>query len=161
MYFIKIDNFINNDQKKRKILYNSYFWDKWIGEQDFDIDFLNKIFCNYNNYNIVFMCKNLSKNINSIIGIMVYKKLYTTNNKNCYELSLIAKQKNSIYKKIGEKYIEYLKNHFKNCNFVLIDDSEILNYYSKLGFTKLKNLKLVKYKNILNTYKNEIYELIF
>ena len=44
MYFIKIDNFINNDQKKRKILYNPYFWDKWIGEEDFDIDFFKQNF---------------------------------------------------------------------------------------------------------------------
>jgi hypothetical protein len=159
MYFISYNNFIKNNKnnKNKSILNNPYYWNNWIGNEIFDMDYLKTIFSNCIENEMIFLTTNLSKNINSIIGICVLKKLKY---KNYYELKLISKKYKSLHKHIGKKFTNYLKQHYINKKFILIDDSEINNYYKNLGYKKVNNIiKLSIYQQLLNTKKNKIYYL--
>tara|TARA_Y100001980_G_C14528682_1_gene304409 strand:- start:479 stop:970 length:492 start_codon:yes stop_codon:yes gene_type:complete len=155
MFIVKLEHFIN---EKNKDILKSNFWDKWIGKNEFSNSYLSELLEHDKNLNFTYswllLCKDLSYKRNSIVGIMVYKKFKYTN---IYEISLLAKKKNSKYKNIGKKFTRYLKKYFNNKIIILIDDSEIPNYYEKLGYKKLYGSEKKEYKLLLNTSKNNIY----
>ena len=120
------------------------YWDKWIGEGDMDYDFLKKHF--QANHHVLIL-ENTDK---SIEGILLYNTVQCSN---IYRIFLIAKPWYSIEKGIGKMFIDYFQEHFQG-KFILSDDSQIPNYYEKLGFTKNNSCY---YKFLLNNYRHPIY----
>ena len=101
--------------------------------QQFDYDYLEEQFdtshskFNKNNqYLLIIFNKEL-------IGVTVYRKLTLVP---VYKICLLAKKKDCQQSGIGRFVFDYLESKLKRGYFILVDDSGIPNYYSKLGFQR-------------------------
>lgn len=136
--------------KNYKAIYNADFWNKFIGDKEFCIEFLNKTF-SYKRQQYFLL---IDEMYNNIEAILVYEKIPK---KSIYKIILLAKHKNCIIKGVGKKFIRFLKQNIPRSILILIDDSGIPNYYEKLGFTLCNNL----IKKLLEpTNKNCYYKVI-
>ena len=142
-------NILRNDIK---------FWDKWLGENTFDYDFLEETFKSTENNILLCFQKNLSNIYNvkiNLEGIIIFN-----NHQNLfYNLILIAKRFNSRLKWVGRNMLRKLNSLLLyNLDFVefliLTDVSDIPNYYNKLGFTLTDNQYLRK---IIDNTEDDLY----
>lgn len=118
-------------QKYFKQVPNVKYWDNFIGNGVFNYDYLSSFF-NSNNKNLVYL---LGLHDNKPVGIFIYEKLKHTN---IYKVYLIAKKQNTECKGVGKAFFSYFELFIKKGTIVLIDDSDIPDYYNKLGF-KISN----------------------
>ena len=150
--FINLDNYCYKYNIARRLLYDISFWDIMLGEGCFDLDFLKEEFQNEKNKIVIGYDNNKSK-INNIEGVLIYKKV---KNKNLYIIGLMAKKYESKYYWYGKKVLKFLKTTLKpKSSIILLDDTDIPNYYIKLGFI-LKNKK--KYRKIMDNDHYDIYK---
>lgn len=112
---------------------NTDYWNQFIGDGEFDYDYLEEQFesshpkFNKNNqYLLIIFNKEL-------IGITVYRKLTYVP---IYKICLLAKKKNCQQSGIGRLVFNYLESTLRRGYFILVDDSRIPHYYSKLGFKR-------------------------
>ena len=125
-------NILRNDIK---------FWDKWLGENTFDYDFLEETFKSTENNILLCFQKNLSNIYNvkiNLEGIIIF---------------------NSRLKWVGRNMLRKLNSLLLyNLDFVefliLTDVSDIPNYYNKLGFTLTDNQYLRK---IIDNTEDDLY----
>lgn len=148
-------SFMNDDWK---------YWDKFIGEKIFNESYLRKLFDPSNRY-----YKHHHQTLTQYIiidkglccGVCIVRHIPCTM---IFNILLIAKEKESRYKKIGKTFIDHLcKTLPEGSTLILADDSEIPNYYTKLGFTRsygLLNIYMLEYKHFTYykkiSYKNKI-----
>lgn len=112
---------------------DSDYWDKFIGIGKFDFEYLREQFDpshpkfnKKNQYLLILFNQQL-------IGITIYRKIkYIT----IYKINLLAKKEHCQYKGVGKFVFNYLETELQKGCLILIDDSGIPNYYSKLGFKK-------------------------
>ena len=145
-------------QKYFKQVPNVKYWDNFIGNGVFNYDYLSSFFNNNNNN---FVCL-LGLHENKPVGIFIYEKLKHTN---IYKVYLVAKKQDTECKGVGKAFFSYFELFIKKGTIVLIDDSDIPNYYNKLGF-KISNgfvnclfckfNKVGYYKKIKNKYYKNI-----
>ena len=105
-------------------LYDINYWDQWIGTGIFDYHYLKKVFSNKNHIVLTYEDK----------GVLVYKKIPWTNK---YKILLLAKKGGVQEKGIGKTFMRYLEIVLKGNILILSDDTDIPNYYEKLGFSKI------------------------
>lgn len=123
------------------------FWDQWIGEDEIDYRYLSKHINNNHKTLILIDSKN------TIEGVLIYDQVWCSN---IYRIYLIAKRNNSTLKGVGKEFIQYFGDHFHG-RIILSDDSEIPNYYEKLGFSKDESYY---YKYLLNDWDFPLYTKI-
>ena len=118
-------------QKYFQELPNAKYWNNFIGNNVFNYDYLSSFF-NDSNRNLIHL---LALHDDKPVGIFIYEKLKHTN---IYKVYLIAKKKNTECKGVGKAFFSHLELFIKKGTIVLIDDSDIPNYYNNLGF-KMSN----------------------
>lgn len=123
----KIEDYFNDQPT------NTEYWNQFIGDGEFDYDYLQEQFesshpkFNKNNQYLVIIFNN------ELIGITVYRKLSFIP---IYKICLLAKKKNCQQSGIGRFVFNYLESTLGRGYFILVDDSRIPHYYSKLGFKR-------------------------
>ena len=147
-----------NINEENKIREDITFWDSWMGGELFDDDFLFDTFNNINSKILLGFLKN-SNNIydihNNLEGIIIFSELCDL----FYNIPLIAKRYDSKINWIGRKLIKKLTNlvqynlDFRE-HFILTDESDIPNYYEKLGFKKVNYIYL---QRLLDNFDDNIY----
>ena len=124
----------DNDYKN---IYSYKFWNLFIGDGEFCQEFLKKTFSFERQQYFLLLDED---NKNQIEGILVYEKIPQ---KSIYKIILIAKRENSDIKGVGKKFVRFLQRRISRSILILVDDSGIPDYYSKLGFficnNRLKN----------------------
>ena len=159
LFYLTIDEYCcYNQEKINEIRNHILFWDKWLGKNTFDFDFLKETFNDCNNKILLAFYKNDNHYYNikfNLEGIIIFNKF----EKLFYNLILISKRNNSKLSWVGKRLLKKLTNLLSyNLDFidyfVLTDVSEIPNYYSKLGFIKTE----IEYvKKLLDNYEDDIY----
>jgi hypothetical protein len=151
LFYLTLEKFCEDDQKKIKHVRNNIkFWDKWLGKDQFDYDFLKETFGDYKNN--ILLCVNES---NYIEGIAVY-----CNHDNLFfNLILLAKKYNSKFKWLGKSILKELNkillNNLDEIRFlVLTDVCDIPDYYNKLGFCLTNNDYL---RELLDNFDDDLY----
>ena len=159
---ITLENYCLKYDIYNTLLKNTLFWNQFIGEDCFDLEYLHSELNNpYNNILIAYDI-NL-KVYDNLEGILIYRKLNNIKNNFCKinysSITLLAKKINSNHKWLGKDMIDFFRIRLnEKTKVILADDTDIPNYYSKLGFKKEnKN----KYKKILDEYDRNIYSKIF
>ena len=122
MKIILLQNFFKQEVPDVK------YWDNFIGNGVFDYDYLSSLF--NNNNNLIYL---LALHDNKPVGIFIYEKLKHTN---IYKVHLLAKKQNTNCKEVGRAFFSYLELFIKKGTIILLDASDIPNYYNKLGFIK-------------------------
>ena len=117
------------------------FWDTWIGKEEFESNFLKK--------QLKFK-KLVAIENGNLEGVFIYKKMRFMK---IYKILLMAKKYNSNKKKIEKLFLNYFIKKYKG-KLLLSDDSQIPNYYTKLGLKKTNNWL---YKFLLNDWHFDIY----
>ena len=124
-----------NDYKN---IYNYKYWNLFIGDGEFCTEFLERTFSFERQQYFLLLDED---NKNQIEGILVYEKIPK---KSIYKIILIAKRENSDIKGVGKKFVRFLQRRISRSILILIDDSDITDYYTGLGFFRCNNL-LKKY----------------
>tara|TARA_B100001248_G_C27256067_1_gene396144 strand:+ start:307 stop:816 length:510 start_codon:yes stop_codon:yes gene_type:complete len=149
--YLTLEDFCENCPIKIKhVRSNIKFWNKWLGINEFDIEFLKETFADYNNK--IYICCDSNKDIQSIAIYNNYQDLF-------YNLILLAKKHNSNYKWLGKKILRELNkkliNNKNNIRFIVLTDvSDIPNYYKRLGFSLTNNKYLRK---LLDNFEDDLY----
>lgn len=112
---------------------NTNYWEDFIGPGKFDFEYLREQFDpshpkfnKKNQYLLILVNQQL-------IGVTIYRKI---KNIPFYKINLLAKKEHCRYTGIGRFVFNYLETKLQKGCLILIDDSGIPNYYSKLGFKK-------------------------
>ena len=112
---------------------NTNYWNYFIGSGKFDFEYLQEQFdlshSKFNKKNQYLLILRSQQ----LIGITIYRKLKYVP---IYKINLLAKKEHCQYKGIGRFVFNYLETNLQKGCLILIDDSGIPNYYSKLGFKK-------------------------
>jgi hypothetical protein len=119
------------------------FWSSWIGKDEFYSEFLTDLFHNNNNEFLLAFIKNDNHIYNirlNLEGIIIFHPL----SESLFNIPLIAKRHNSVESWIGRKLLKKLSNLLEfnlqfRTYFILIDESDIPDYYERLGFYKTNN----------------------
>lgn len=151
LFYLTLEEFCDYDLKRIDHVRNNIsFWDKWLGKDQFDIDFIKETFTDYNNN--ILICHNQEKKIEGVA-------VYTNNQDTFYNLILLAKKHNSQHKWLGKKILKKLNdilidNPYQIRFIVLTDVSDIPNYYTRLGFYLTDNQYL---KELLDNFEDDLY----
>ena len=121
------------------------YWNKWIGNGIFNKNYLECVFRHPQSI-ILIAVEN-----KQIQGLLVYCKIKYTRK---YIITLLAKPYNSTIKGIGKLFITYLSYILQGNILLIIDDSEIPNYYTNLGLSKTNHYWT---KWIIQEYSKDIY----
>ena len=83
----------------------------------------------------------MSKVYDNLEGILIYRKLNNIKNHFCKinysSITLLAKKINSNHKWLGKNMIDFFRIRLnEKTKVILADDTDIPNYYTKLGFKK-------------------------
>ena len=112
---------------------NCDYWDRFIGSGKFDFEYLREQFDpshpkfnKKNQYLLILFNQQL-------IGITIYRKIKYVP---IYKINLLAKKEHCQYTGVGKFVFNYLETNLQRGCLILIDDSGIPYYYSKLGFKK-------------------------
>ena len=150
-FYLTLEKFCENDEKKIKHVRNNIkFWDKWLGKDQFDYDFLEETFGDYNNN--ILLCVNESNYIEGVAIYCKYQDLF-------FNLILLAKKYNSKIRWLGKRILNELNkillNNSEEIRFIVLTDvCDIPNYYSRLGFNLTENDYL---KKILDNFEDDLY----
>ena len=134
---MKIVNLKKYDSDYKNI-YSYKYWNLFIGAGEFCQEFLKKTFSFERQQYFLLLDED---NNNQIEGILVYEKIPQ---KSIYKIILIAKRENSDIKGVGKKFVRFLQRRISRSILILVDDSGIPDYYTKLGFFICNN-RLKKY----------------
>ena len=118
--------------------YGMDFWDTWIGPGEIDCTYLSRqMLCSQNTKLL------LLGDDNSLEGICIFSKVPCFH---IYKIHLIAKKGESRVKGVGKAFVSYLQKEYgdkdksNKATLLLSDDSRIVDYYKKLGFTQTRNI---------------------
>ena len=159
---ITLENYCLKYDIYNTLLKNTLFWNQLIGEDCFDLEYLHAELNNpYNNILIAYDI-NL-KVYDNIEGILIYRKIPNLKDYfskiNYSSITLLGKKINSNHKWLGRNMIDFFRKRLnEKTKVILADDTDIPNYYNKLGF-KIENKH--KYKKILDEFDRNIYSKIF
>ena len=159
---ITLENYCLKYDIYNTLLKNTLFWNQFIGEDCFDLEYLHNELNNpYNNIVIAYDIN--IKVYDNLEGILIYRKLYNLKNNfskiNYSSITLLAKKINSTHKWLGKRMIDFFRMRLnEKTKVILADDTDIPNYYTKLGFKKENKYK---YKKILDEFDRNIYTKIF
>ena len=126
----------------KSLMHNFIFWDNWIGQCTFTMNYLQTIFSDNRTVTLVYYKGD------TMIGILMYKKMGVTNK---YKILLLAKKDGSKEKGIGRAFFLYLGIILKGNIIILSDDTDIPNYYTNLEFTQIPRWNRYYYW-LLNDY---------
>ena len=150
MKIIDIKNYAKNQDYKK--VYNADYWNSFLGDDEFCMEFLKSTFSFKRRQHYLLLINNRD----SIEGIVVYEKIPYLR---IYKILLLAKRPQSKIKGIGKKFFDFLQRRLRKSILILIDDCGIPDYYPKLGFSIIRDNRLLK-KLLGTTTKTCYYKLI-
>ena len=115
-----------------------------------DYKYLKDICYDKNNKILVYSIDETINN-NSIVGVIIYRKILNTSIKNRYYISLLAIRKNARKLGYGSLILNEFINKYKNnkiTEIVLLSLKSSVNFYIKFGF--IKGTSRYLQKNFLN-----------
>ena len=151
LFYFTIEEFCEFDNNKiYHIRNNISFWNKWLGKDTFDLDFLKET--STDDDNKILLCVNNDEHIE---GIAVYNR----DQDSFYNLILLAKKNKSKHKGLGKHILRELNSilldNNDNIHFIVLTDvSDIPNYYTKLGFILTDNKYLKEY---IDNFEDDLY----
>ena len=159
---ITLENYCLKYEIYDTLLKNSLFWNQLIGENCFDLEYLHDELTHINNHILLAFDPNL-RVYDNIEGILIYRKIPNLKDYfskiNYSSITLLGKKINSNHKWLGRNMIDFFRKRLnEKTKVILADDTDIPNYYTKLGF-KIENKH--KYKKILDEFDRNIYSKIF
>ena len=139
------------------------FWDLWIGKGDFDTQYLHQVFQDRDNeILLLFISPELQKRqgttiITDLAGVVAHSHFCLDGENYCVIL-LMAKRYGLPIKRVGYSLIQELGRRLLQTHdtvtFLCVDDSQIPDYYGKLGFTLTTD---EKYQQLLDYPEKKIY----
>lgn len=145
-----IKKYAKNQNYKKN--YNADYWNRFLGDDEFCMDFLKSTFSFMTRQHYLLFINSRD----SIEGIVVYEKIPYLR---IYKILLLAKRPQSKIKGIGKKFIDFLEKRLRKSILILIDDSDIPDYYRKLGFLIIPDNQRIK-KFLGPTTKTCYYKII-